>query len=91
VDFDHAPLLGVEVVDVAAGLLHQHALDQLVARPPIGLAYFRRRADSVQHDREFLNEKVLGVAVLTPPGVLPFKLLLRFFKQYELHVGLGTV
>jgi hypothetical protein len=39
----------------------------------------------VQDRGEFLDEKILRVAVSAPPCVLVLELSLRFLKEYELH------
>jgi hypothetical protein len=58
---------------VAAGLLHQHPLDQLAACEAVALAAPRHRAQLLERPREFFDEDFLGVAMLAPPLVLRFE------------------
>jgi hypothetical protein len=90
VDFDEAVFAIVEVVHVTAGLLHQHALDQLALCNAIVLPDLGRRAQLFECPFELVDEELLGVAILAPPLVLRFEPLLPLIDQDDLHGALDT-
>jgi len=89
-DLDEIALAVVKVVDVAAGLLHEHALDQLAPHEAVARTCPWHRPQPLQRLRELVNEQLLGVAMLAPPLVLGFEPALGFIEQDDLHGGLDT-
>jgi hypothetical protein len=84
-DLDQIALAIVKVVHVAAGLRHEHALDQLAPRQSIPLTSTWHEAQLVERLGELLDEKLLGVAMLTPPRVLSFEPPLSLIEDDDLH------
>lgn len=90
VDLDDVPLAVVTVVHMAAGLLHEHALDQLASCEAVALPPARHETQLLERLRELLGEEVLGIAMLAPPLVLCFEPTLCLIEQDELHDGRDT-
>jgi len=85
VDLDHIALTIVEVVHVAAGSLHEYALDQLAARQTVALTSPGHEAQIVESLRELFDEELLVIAVLSPPLILCFEPPLGLIEQDDLH------
>jgi len=71
-DLYESVLAIVEVVDVATGPPHEHALDQLASRITVDLANLGRRAQHFECLLELVDEEFLGVTMFAPPFVLRF-------------------
>ena len=84
-DLHERVLAIMEVVDVAASLLHEHALDQLVPRLTVDLTDLGRRSQQVECPLELVDEEFLGVTMFAPPFVLHFKPPLSLSEQDDLH------
>lgn len=89
-DLDKIVLAIVEIVDVETRAFHQHALDQFASRPTVGTTNLGRRAQQRERLLEFIDEKLLGVTMFTPPVVLRFELSLGFSENDDLHVALDA-
>jgi hypothetical protein len=89
-DFDQIALAIMKVVHVAAGLLHEHTLNQLAARQAVALTFRWHKAQLVERLCELFDEELLGVAVLAPPLILCFEPPLCLIKQDDLHDGRDT-
>jgi hypothetical protein len=79
-DLDHVALAVVKVIQVTTGLSHQPALDQLASVPPVALTCRRRGAQMAERLLELLDQKILRVSMLTPPGIFCFELPLSLIK-----------
>ena len=75
---------------VEAGLLDEHALDQLSPRTTVDLANLGRGTQHFQSLLELVDKEILGVAMIAPPFVLRFKPPLGLSEQDDLHDVPGT-
>ena len=83
----------MEVVHVATGLLHEHALDELAVRDAVALASCGHRAQPLEGLLELVNEELLRVAMLPPPVVLGCEPPPGLIEQDDSHpaTGLGVL
>ncbi len=89
-DFYNFVLSVVEVIYVASSLFHEHALYQLASCKAVALPDPRHGAQLLECPLEFLDEELLGVAILAPPFVFRFESSLSLIEQNDLHDGLDT-
>ncbi len=90
VDLDHALLLVVEIVHVAAGLFHQHALDDLASCAAVTLPDFWRRAYLPSTAENSSMKRAFTSRFSRHQVSSASKRRWGFFKQDDLHVGLDT-
>jgi hypothetical protein len=89
-DLQSVALSVEEVVDVAASLLHEPAVDLLSSDPPIGLARFRRRPQMDERLLELLNQQIPRITMFAPPDVFYLELPPSLLKENDFHTWLDT-
>jgi len=89
-DFHEIVLAVVEVVHVASGLLHEHALYQLASCKTVALPDAWHGAQLLECPLEFLDEEIFGVAISAPPFIFRCEPSLSLIEQNDFHDELDT-